>query len=139
MFVVCKHCHRHVRHSESVCPFCGTSVLTHTNRYGVGLGVALTVASALGCGGESNSTPVYSAPPAGGTAAQGGNGNPGGSANEGGTSQTSTKGAGGGMVTLYGGPPTGGSPAAPDTSGIGGRGIPLYGAPPAPPGANPRE
>ena len=141
MLVVCRHCHRHVRHSESVCPFCGTSVSSETTAYGVGLAVALTVAAAIGCSDDNNggnSTPPYGPAPLGGTAAQGGNSNSSGSATQGGTSQTSTKGAGGGMVTLYAGPPTGGSTAARDTSGIGGIGIPLYGAPPAPPGANPR-
>ena len=136
MLIVCNHCRRHVRHSDSKCPFCGTSVSSSLSRYGVGLAVALTVATSLGCSDDGGSpVPVYSAPPAGGTTAQGGSGNPRGAATQGGTSQTTTNGIGGGMIALYMGPPVGGNSATPSTGSGGGGAVTLYGAPPAPPGA----
>ena len=136
MLVICNHCHRHIQHTESSCPFCGTSTPEHSHRYGVGLAVALTVASALGCSDDSNGNPVavYAGPPTGGTTSQGGANNQGGSGVQGGTSQTSTvKGTGGsgGMTAVYAGPPTGGASTASSHTG-GAMAIPLYASPPAP-------
>ena len=134
MFVICNHCHRHIRHTESTCPFCSTSASEHSSRYGVGLAVALTVASALGCSGEigGGGLSLYAGPPTGGTASQGGAGTQGGSSAQGGTSQTTTvKGTGGGMIALYAGPPTGGTSAKSSNTG-GANMVASYGPPPAP-------
>ena len=54
MFVICTKCRRHIRHSESSCPFCGAPKPEPSVRLGVGLAVALGVAATLGCSGESN-------------------------------------------------------------------------------------
>ncbi len=52
--ILCNHCHRHYRSNEIHCPFCGTTRAELTRRLGLGLAVALGVASSFGCGGESN-------------------------------------------------------------------------------------
>jgi len=134
MLVICNHCHRHIRHTEASCPFCGTLAPERSSRYGVGLAVALTLASALGCSDDSGDSivAVYAGPPAGGATAQGGANNNGGVSAQGGTIQSTTaKGTGGGMILLYAGPPTGGASANSSSTG-GGMGIPIYSAPPAP-------
>jgi len=120
MLVICSHCRRHVRHTESNCPFCSHSLPQHANRYGVGLALALTVASAFGCDDDNGgAVAVYAGPPAGGTTAQGGASSLGGSSAQGGTTPAKTTGGassvtpsaatGGGWVTLYGGPPAPGA------------------------------
>jgi hypothetical protein len=142
MFIICNKCHRHIRHTESGCPFCGATRSEPSNRLGVGLAVALGVAATLGCSGEPNPEPVgttggmavvaYGPPPGSGGSAQGGASSMGGSGH-----------ATGGMgLNAYGPPPgTGGSVqgGASSTGGsrplIGG-GVAAYAPPPALP-ANP--
>lgn len=135
--IVCGHCHRHHRASESACPFCRRAApsggLGITAAVLVGVGLSLTAcggdtdegktggnvtdsgtdgaaAGAGGGGGTGGIAPAYGPPPMGGTAGQGGSGNE------------------GGMVAAYGPPPMGG--AGGQAAGGQGGAAPAYGLPP---------
>jgi hypothetical protein len=130
MLVVCTQCRRHFHHTESSCPFCGNHRSPAARRFGVGLVVAMSVTSTLGCGGESEQS---------GPSINGGQSNPndsGGTTAMGGATQ-SGKYEYGGAVTLYGAPPWGMANGGSDVSGaatggrydVGGM-MTVYGTPP---------
>jgi|LNFM01.1.fsa_nt_gb hypothetical protein len=128
----CRECGRHVRASESACPFCGASVsaapapalpqarLTRAALVAFGLAVTATA-----CGGGSNSS-------AGGTVTQGGSSSSGGEGPSTGGGVDSD--AGSPVSTDDGGSATpDASPVTPDDAGVValyGAAAPRYGAPP---------
>jgi hypothetical protein len=147
--VPCPDCSRHVRKSESLCPFCGTSLslaqtpapLLPSRRLGraatFAFGATLVgAASIVGCSdGDDDGgapVPVYGAPSAGTGATPG---DAGGSGALGGADAEPN----GGMTTIYGGPPSGGAGGQDqaiggdgpiNAGGEGGAMTAIYGAPP---------
>lgn len=121
--VPCPNCDRHVRQSETACPFCSTELsLQHLSppvlprgRLGraatFAFGASLVGATSLvACGGESETTKSGN----GGTTSHGGSS----TAGAGGSSAGTFNGIGGNIAQPYGVPPFGGSAQ------------PTYGAPP---------
>jgi len=142
----CPGCNRHVRSSETSCPFCGQALdlanrpepVLPRGRLGraatFAFGATVVGATTLvGCSGETTESPGSGGATSGGSSGSagsstGGSGNSGGSANTGGSN-----GGGGGMVLddggvqpLYGAVPAAGSGNTTD----GGMAGPVYGAPP---------
>jgi len=152
--VSCPECQRHIRQTETVCPFCERDVgariasvaprplptmrLSRAALYA--FAAAATVGTAACSSDDGNPTPMYGAPaPTGGQYNAGGSAT-GGQANTGGTAtggQANTGGtASGGQANTGGQQNTGGgiAPAygVPASGGFGGAAI--YGAPPVPTG-----
>jgi hypothetical protein len=139
--VPCSGCLRHVRASESSCPFCGVALdhaavsepVLPTKRLGraalFAFGATLAASiTGTACGGESESDKGTGGAAGSATGGSGGNagagtggGNTGGDAGLGGYS--------GAPATLYGLPPP---PDSGINTGGGGGAQPLYGAPPDP-------
>lgn len=129
MFIICANCRRHVRSTDSACPFCNHRNFA-TRRFRTGLAVALGVSSSIACGAaEQNdsaqtggnvstggttgtiTTQTHSSPN-GGSSPTGGSG--GTSATTPSTTSSSTA-AGG---SAYGVPPTGGRSASGGAYGV---------------------
>ena len=140
--VPCPECGRHVRVSESECPFCALPLdlastpeprlpSTRLSRAAtLAFGATLASATALAaCSGESSPAPapvpVYGAPSFSGAPGTSG-GAPGSTAGE--------TGAGGSPVAIYGAPAGGEVGVAGTNTGAAGKGgggaVPVYGAPP---------
>ncbi|MEP7049269.1 MAG: hypothetical protein ABJB12_02905 [Pseudomonadota bacterium] len=135
--VPCPECGRHVRVSETECPFCalpldlaGTPEArlpgTRLSRAAtLAFGATLASATALAaCSGESAPVPFYGAPGVSGSAG----------ASSAGAAGTAQGGNGGGPVPFYGAPAGGDisiAGAGTDAAGKGGGGpVPVYGAAP---------
>lgn len=151
--VPCPDCRRHVRVSESACPFCSASLdlaatpepLLPTRRLGrarlFAFGATLAASiTGIACGGQSESDKGAggagggatggSGGSTGGSGGSGGSGNTGGS-NTGGDAGTGFGGFAGAPGLMYGMPAIDAGIDGANTGGFGG-GQPLYGAPPDP-------
>jgi hypothetical protein len=154
--IPCPGCHRHVRQTESSCPFCSVALSLADvpaaplprSRLGraatFAFGATVVGAAALvGCsgdddddGGGKGGAPATAGMSNGGSTIGPVYGAPsasgsGGDVATGGTS-AGTSNMGGGAAALYGAPPSGGSQNATAGSSPGGSGnVPLYGAAPA--------
>ena len=142
--VPCTACQRHVRASETVCPFCATALdpahaaapALPTQRlgraalfaFGATLAASLT---AVGCGGDTDDGKGGGGGDGGSSAGSGGSGG-GGSGGSAGTAGTAGRGgsggSGGGVAPLYGLPADAGLPDSQAAGGLGGA-QPVYGAP----------
>jgi hypothetical protein len=154
--VPCTACQRHVRASETACPFCATALdpahaaepTLPTQRlgraalfaFGATLAASLT---AVGCGGDTDDgkgggggdggssagSSGSGGGGSGGSAGTAGTAGRGGSGGSGGTGATGgTGGSGGGVAPLYGLPADAGLPDSQAAGGFGGA-QPVYGAP----------
>jgi hypothetical protein len=151
--VPCPDCQRHVRKTETLCPFCAAAVsLAHvpapvlpSRRLGRAATFAfgatlLGATSVVGCSDNDDNgsaTPVYGGPPAAGAGNE--PSDQGGASGEGGAEAQPN----GGMTTIYGGPPEGGAGgeaqeiggAGPVNTGGQGGDFAIYGGPPGGAGA----
>src|SRR5690349_14903915 len=114
--VPCPECQRHVRKTETRCPFCSASVsLAHvpspvlpSRRLGraatFAFGASIVGAAAIvSCSDdEGDSRAIYGGPPASGAGGEGSDQGGGGPMTDGGTDSSP-----GGMTAIYGGPPAG--------------------------------
>jgi len=135
--VPCPECHRHVRVSETECPFCGRSLdlagspepvlprerLSRAATFAFSATLASATALAA-CSGTDAPVPVYGGPPA-----EGGAANVAGGAGTG--AAGSSNGVGGAPVAVYGAPAAGGlGTGNTGSNDAGGGPIPVYGAAP---------
>jgi len=133
--VPCPECSRHVRVSETECPFCALPLdLAGTpeprlprerlsRAATLAFGATLASATALAaCSGTDAPVPIYGAP-AGGSANSAGA--------SGGENAGADNGVAGGAVAVYGAPAAGGvGNGSPDPGKAGGGPVPVYGAAP---------
>jgi hypothetical protein len=144
--VPCPECSRHVRQSESACPFCGQALsLAHLpppamprRRLGraatFAFGASVVGATALvACSDDDpgGAVAVYGAPPAAGTS--NGGSSAGETSNGGSSDVDEPEGGTAGMTAIYGGPPeagAGGQAGATPSDGAGGEARAVYGGPP---------
>ncbi|HVU02360.1 MAG TPA: hypothetical protein VHE30_11440 [Polyangiaceae bacterium] len=138
--IPCPGCSRHLRRSESACPFCGADVRATmtvapertmpTSRLGRGALFAFAAATvgAVACGGSSDTNTGSNGIDKGDASTEDGSSGTGGVDGSGGLSS----GDGGSAVALYGAPYFGGAGgmATAGTTGSGGEmAVPAYGAP----------